>query len=470
MRIGWADLSSNRAAGLDGAVVELEGWAVAVMRGESTDHFVLTEEPACCGTCLPQAPERRVEVFAAEAMPLPDSLVRIRGRLTVLSDDPDGWRYQIQAAAFLVGPLPAQHAGFTRRHMLGTAALLGLSSWAPQRAAAQAVDPEPGRQALEGALTIDIHSHAGSVNRLRRIKERLPATPVAAPMRAGGMAVICLAAVADSPATRLDADRRIRPFRQPAKGELYAHSVRVFEYMAAAITEQGLGRITTLAELDAATAGNPGVIVASEGADFLEGQLDRVDEAYTRWGLRHLQLTHYRVNELGDIQTEPPVHGGLTDFGAAVIARCNQLGIVVDVAHAPYEMVVRAARETRKPLVLSHSSLSSSPRQFSRQISLEHARLIAGTGGVIGVWPPKSIFEDIGEMAAGMIRLAKRIGTDHVGLGTDMQGLVGGSVLEDYAQLPRLATALLQGGLSPEDVRRLLGGNYARVFRETMST
>ena len=49
--------------------------------------------------------------------------------------------------------------------------------------------------------------------------------------------------------------------------------------------------------------------------------------------LRHLQLTHYRVNELGDIQTELPVHNGLTDFGAAVIRRCNQVGLVVDVAH-----------------------------------------------------------------------------------------------------------------------------------------
>lgn len=469
MRIGWADLSADRAAGLDGATVELEGWPVAAGDRASTDYFVLTEEPACCGTCLPRAAERRVEVFAAEAMPLPDDRVQISGRLKVLTDDPDGWRYRIQAAALLAGPAPAQHPGFTRRHLLGAAALLGLSSWTPERAAAQPVDPEPGRLALAGALTIDIHSHAGSVSRRRRIEERMPATPVAAPMRAGGMAVICLTAVADSPATRVDADRRIRPFRQPAEGELYAHTRRAFEFIATTIAAQGLGRITTATELDAATADNPGVIVASEGADFLEGRLDRVDEAYTRWGLRHLQLTHYRVNELGDIQTEPPVHGGLTDFGAAVIARCNQLGIVVDVAHAPYDMVARAARETRKPLVLSHSSLSRSPRQFSRQISAEHASLIAGTGGVIGVWPPKSIFEDIGEMAAGMIRLAKLVGIDHVGLGTDMQGLVGGSVLGDYAQLPQLATALLQRGLSPGDVRKLLGGNYARVFRETMS-
>jgi hypothetical protein len=56
--------------------------------------------------------------------------------------------------------------------------------------------------------------------------------------------------------------------------------------------------------------------VTAEGADFLEGALGRLDDAYHRHRLRQLQLTHYRVNELGDIQTESPEGGGLTDFGA----------------------------------------------------------------------------------------------------------------------------------------------------------
>ena len=112
----------------------------------------------------------------------------------------------------------------------------------------------------------------------------------------------------------------------------------------------------------AARAGTASTIISAEGADFLEGHLDRVDEVHANWALRHLQLTHYRVNELGDIQTEPPVHGGLTDFGADVIRRCNRLGIVVDVAHGTYDLVRRAASVTTKPLVLSHTSLADSPR------------------------------------------------------------------------------------------------------------
>ena len=70
--------------------------------------------------------------------------------------------------------------------------------------------------------------------------------------------------------------------------------------------------VRTAAELRAARASQPSVIVTSEGADLLEGKIERLDEAYQRWQLRHLQLTHYRPNELGDIQTEPSVHGGLT--------------------------------------------------------------------------------------------------------------------------------------------------------------
>ena len=205
----------------------------------------------------------------------------------------------------------------------------------------------------------------------------------------------------------------------------------------------------------------PGVIIASEGADFLEGRLARLDEAHRRWTLRHLQLTHYRVNELGDIQTEPPVHGGLTDFGAEVIRRCNQLGVVVDVAHGTMDLVRRAASVTTKPLVLSHTSLTGRPGPHSRQISAEHAKLVAGTDGVIGIWPPRGIFPHLLAMAAGITRMAGVVGIDHVGLGSDMSGLVGGSAFPDYDRLPALAEALLEVGLSERDVGKVLGGNEA---------
>lgn len=222
------------------------------------------------------------------------------------------------------------------------------------------------------AATVDMHSHAGG---LLRVKSNDPFTPVATPMREGGLAVVCLAVVTDSPTHHLAADHRIRPYREPAPGELYVYAQGTFARLHALAEQQGMPIITDAAGLRAARAARPCTIIASEGADFLEGNLDRVDETFRRWKLRHLQLTHYRVNELGDIQTEPPVHGGLTDFGAEVIRRCNALGIVFDVAHGTLQLVRRAAAVTTKPLVLSHTSLTTRPRPFTRLITPEHAKL-----------------------------------------------------------------------------------------------
>src|SRR5262249_11212915 len=147
--------------------------------------------------------------------------------------------------------------------------------------------------------------------------------PLAAPMREGGMAVVCLAAVGDQPTLHVTADLRVEAFRQPEPGELYAFSQLSFQRIADIAREQSLRIIKSAADLAAARGERPSIVVTCEGADFLEGELARVDEAYQRWSLRHLQLTHYRVNALGDIQTEARVHGGLTPFGAEVIRRCN---------------------------------------------------------------------------------------------------------------------------------------------------
>jgi membrane dipeptidase len=289
-------------------------------------------------------------------------------------------------------------------------------------------------------------------------------------MRDGGMNVVCLAIVADTTATHVAADGlRFEPYRTPEPGEMYEHAQAAFARCAALIEQQGLHVIEDAAALRAAPARGPSVIIASEGADFLEGRIDRVDEAWRLHRLRHLQLTHYRVNELGDIQTEAPVHGGLTDFGAEVVERCNALGIVVDVAHGPYDLVERAAKVTTRPLVLSHTSLTPRPGPRSRQISAAHARLVADTDGLIGVWPSAGIFANLEAMAHGARRLADVVGADHVALGSDMLGFISPPVFNSYRQLPAYASALQDAGFAPADVEKVLGGNYLRVFEATLA-
>lgn len=347
-----------------------------------------------------------------------------------------------------------------RRRLLAAGAALAVPGSISSRAA-ETIDA--ANVLVTGRLTVDMHSHGGGF-----IREDTTADPVVDSMRAGGLAVACLAIVADSPTHKIFPDRTIHPVREPDPGELYAWSKASFARVLRLAQGQGARVVSSTADLRAAPAGGPAIIVASEGADFLEGRIERVDEARAQYGLRHLQLVHYRPNELGDIQTENPVHNGLTDFGVEVVRACNRLGIVVDVAHATYEVVKRAAAATSRPLILSHTSLTPAPGPRSRQISADHARAVAQTGGVIGVWPPATIFPTVDAMAAGMARLAEIVGVDHVGLGSDMRGLTGASVLPSYRAFPLLAQALLARGLSPEDAGKILGGNYARVFAATV--
>jgi membrane dipeptidase len=347
-----------------------------------------------------------------------------------------------------------------RRRLLAAGAALAGSGILRARAA-DAIDA--ANAVVTGKLTVDMHSHGGGI-----IREDIIPDPVVDAMRAGGMAVACLAMVSDVPATKVLADHRIHPVRDPEPGELYAWSKGAFGRVLRLAQAQGARLVGSTADLRAAPAGGPTVIVAAEGADFLEGHVERVDEARQQFGLRHLQLVHYRPNELGDIQTEAPVHNGLTDFGVEVIRACNHLGIVVDVAHATFDVVKGAAEATSRPLILSHTSLTLGSTWRSREISPDHARVVAQTGGVIGVWPPSSVFPTIDAMAAGMMQLAEVVGVDHVGLGSDMRGLLSPSVLPTYRSFPLLAQALLARGVSTEDAGKILGGNYARVFATTV--
>jgi membrane dipeptidase len=465
MQIDWCDLRTGLADLWDGAEVEISGWVAPIDVAERPGYFLLVAQPTCCIGCLPSNPTAGFEVFAGEPIPSRSGPVRLIGRWLRLVNDPAGWRYQLRDAR-LVDEEPA--ATISRRQILSAGAVAALAACGPQRGGAGTVGyagPEPvARQLVTGALTVDIHSHAGRI-----LRTTAPLEPVAAPMREGGMAVLCLAMVADSPATRLMPDHRIRAVRQPEPGELYTWSRTAFARLMKLVEEQQLHLVADAAALRSAPAQGPSIIVSAEGADFLDRSIERVNEAYAAYHLRHLQLTHYRVNDLGDIQTEAPVHGGLTDFGAEVIRTCNQLGIVVDTAHGTYDLVKRAATVTTKPLVLSHTSVTRIPGPQSRQISPDHARAIAGTGGVIGVWPPSSIFIDFRAFVEGFARMADVVGVDHVGLGSDMMGLTTASVFDSYRDLPELAQGLLDHGFTPEETGKILGGNYARVFTATVA-
>lgn len=443
MRNPWETLGTDAAQAADGATVSISGFPVAPAGCRQATRFLLTREAPCCPGCAPTSILGHIVVETRVPVAMTAGALRLSGT----------WRAGRQGYRLMDARIasPPGWAGLTRR-----AALAGPLVCLPGANKASAAD------VIRTGTPIDLHSHAGGIANVRHMRSGEAFAPVFEPMRQGGMTATCLAIVSDGPTHKVMADHRLHPFRNPDPGELYAYAQLAFARVHAMARDQGLAIVTSSADLRPGAP--PRVIIAAEGADFLEGHAERLDEAYVKWSLRHLQLTHYRVNELGDIQTEPPVHGGLTDTGAEVIRRCNRLGIVVDVAHGTFDLVKRAVSVTTKPLVLSHTSLTNRPGQFSRQITAEHARLIAGTGGVIGVWPPDTIYPTLDAMAAGMARLVDVVGVDHVGLGSDMRGLVTGSVFPEYDRLPALADALLKAGFSATDAGKILGGNYVRVF------
>jgi membrane dipeptidase len=129
---------------------------------------------------------------------------------------------------------------------------------------------------------------------------------------------------------------------------------------------------------------------------------------------------HYRVNEIGDVQTEELVHGGLTAFGRQVVAECNHLGVIVDCAHATFETTVGVLEVSSQPIMVSHSHLGRAERHHPRLLSAGHAQEVAEAGGLIGAWPSGVTSTSLDDFADEVTRLADLVGVDHVGIGTEM--------------------------------------------------
>ena len=177
-----------------------------------------------------------------------------------------------------------------------------------------------------------------------------------------------------------------------------------------------------------------------------------------------MQLVHYTPNDIGDFQTGPVAHNGMTEFGASVIRELNRLGVLVDVAHATEALVRQAVKVATKPLLLSHTALQGSKAQGStpltgRQISPDHARMIAENGGVVGLW---HFFPSVERYVAGIKEMVDVVGVDHVGVGTDQQTAPGS--IQDYARYGSLAEEMLKGGFNAEETAKILGGNFVRIF------
>jgi membrane dipeptidase len=263
-------------------------------------------------------------------------------------------------------------------------------------------------------------------------------------------------------------------------------------------------------------------LLGIEGGHSIENDV-RVLRDFYRLGVRYMTLSWSNTNEFadssGDID-DPKIehHNGLTENGKQIVVEMNRLGMLVDISHVSDKTFYDAIAVTKAPVIASHSSaraLTNHPRNMTDDML--HA--VAKNGGVVQVnfysafvdenyrkavdaqtkdreaaekanadklksegktptyldrdridreWTAKLQRPPLSSLIDHIDHMAKVAGIDHVGLGSDFDG-VGGATpegIDSAADLPKITQALLDRGYSADDIRKILGGNILRVFRE----
>lgn len=240
---------------------------------------------------------------------------------------------------------------------------------------------------------------------------------------------------------------------------------------AAARSQGRLHVIRSPGELDALLAARAagqkavGGLLSIEGLQNMEGKLENLDRLYSA-GFRMAGLVHFFDNELaGSMHGEKK--GGLTPLGRQTIARMEQLGMIVDIAHSSHATVAEVLKIARRPVVSSHGGVQAVCK-VNRNLSDAEIRGVAKTGGVVGIgyWDAAICGTEPEKVAAAIAHVRDLVGIDHVGLGSDFDGAVTTGF--DTAQLVYVTQALVDRGFTPEEIGKVMGGNVLRVLRAGM--
>jgi membrane dipeptidase len=246
----------------------------------------------------------------------------------------------------------------------------------------------------------------------------------------------------------------------------------------------------------------------------IEGDLANVRRFHER-GIRYITLAHSKSNAISDSSYDDHRQwGGLSPFGREVVAEMNRVGVMVDISHVTDEAARQAIAVSTAPVIASHSSCRRFTPGWERNLSDELIRLVGDNGGVIQVnfgsgfvkeayhrewlagWEAFDEFveehqvdsdseeakafrdqyradhplelADVGDVADHIDHIVELVGIDHVGLGSDFDGL-GESLpsdLSDVSQYPNLIRELLDRGYSDEEIAKICSGNIFRVWTE----
>jgi membrane dipeptidase len=248
-------------------------------------------------------------------------------------------------------------------------------------------------------------------------------------------------------------------------------------------------------------------LIGVEGGHSIQESLGALRQLY-KLGARYMTLTHSDTLSWADSATDTPRHGGLTAFGEEVVREMNRLGMLVDISHVSPDTMRDALRVGRAPVIASHSS-AYGVAPHRRNVPDDVLKLLAENGGVVmvnfysGYVVPeaartraeflearrelKTQFPDAAEYEAAVKRwddahpispgsvrtvvdhidhIVKVAGIDHVGLGSDFDGIsMSPRQLEDVSCYPNITQALLDRGYTADDIRKVLGENVLRALR-----
>jgi membrane dipeptidase len=260
-------------------------------------------------------------------------------------------------------------------------------------------------------------------------------------------------------------------------------------------------------------AGRIGCLIGVEGGGQIDGSLS-VLRSYAELGAGYLTLTHSRTIDWADSATDNPRHDGLTDFGRRIVTELNRLGMLVDLSHVNEATMRDALAVTKAPVIFSHSGaralndhprnvsdavlalvrtnggvvmvdyappyVSDAYRRWSADSAAQKTRLNAPPYGGLAIGQPERAAAEyaawlaanpaprvtLAQVADHIEHVARVAGVDHVGLGSDYDG-VGDTLpdgLEDVTTYPALLAELMRRGWSDADIAKLVGGNVLRVM------